>query len=173
MAAKRFERARSAGENDHLLLLPRTVQRIEHLLDPSVIREYQGVVEDDRHFLATLAEQGSHGETNKNGELLLRPDGKTLESLCRRPVPFEASDVEAITDLEFGGREDVAEKRLKVPAERSVETLTLLLIANLNRLLQKLKRGNARPVPLDLAVFDLPKFAKCFNRLSDAIPPAL
>ncbi len=94
-----------------MLPLPSPIQRVEHLLDPIVIREYQGVVEDDWNFLATLREQRAHSQTNENGELLLRTGGKAHESLCGRPVPFEARDGEAVSELEFGCREDVVQKR--------------------------------------------------------------
>ncbi len=53
--------------------------------------------------------------------------------------------------------------------ERGVESVTLFLIASLNRILQKLKRRDTRLAPLDLAMFEFSLLAKRLNFLSDTI----
>src|SRR5947208_251401 len=97
--AERREGARPACDHDHLLLLPRPVQRVEHLPNPIVIREDQRIIEDDRHRLTTFTNHRAHREAHQHGDLLLCARREMRERFCSWTAAFESGNREAIAEL--------------------------------------------------------------------------
>lgn len=93
------ETAQPAGENDDLLMLASPANRVEHSLNAIVVTIDQRVVENDGNGVAPLGEHSAHRKTNKNGDLLLRAVGKSVE--CFRTLALDSSDGKAISQLKF------------------------------------------------------------------------
>src|SRR5262245_11681236 len=134
MTTERCKTAQPAGEHDDLLVPARPVQRVEHELDAVVIAIDQSVVEDDRDDPSALGQHGTHGQSDEDGNLLLRAVRQPVERFGA--APLDAADGKVIAKLKLGSWEEVVEERTQMPADWLIITIAAFRHAARNDITQ-------------------------------------
>ena len=139
-----LEHPLAAGQDDDLKLGGSTGQDLEHLLDPPIVREHQGVVQDHDRRPTPLRKQLGKREPGEDGDLLAGALAQPIERLGAAAAR-DGGDPERLVDFEIGA----GEQGLEIGADPAHERAEVALLGIALRLLQHAQKEIER---FDLAL---------------------